>query len=190
MRRRNSIKLKGNLKGRSEGGRVETRDIEDERIREFRCKTRQSNLFCLFTFLLLYLHFFIFPYSIPSLIPLRCYNHIKYCTMSTNTDSSNILSSALFSSLHCSIFYVTFCNVFITGVQPERLLDAFNVKHCALSLVGEPIMYPRINEMLHALHDRKISTFLVTNAQVNIDRTMENKLCEKKLMRNAVPPHQ
>ena len=37
MRRRNSIKLKGNLKGRSEGGRVETRDIEDERIREFRC---------------------------------------------------------------------------------------------------------------------------------------------------------
>ena len=52
------------------------------------------------------------------------------------------------------------------GVQPERLLEAFNVKHCALSLVGEPIMYPRINEMLHALHDRKISTFLVTNAQV------------------------
>ena len=27
-------------------------------------------------------------------------------------------------------------------------------------------MYPRINEMLKALHDRKISTFLVTNAQV------------------------
>ena len=56
-----------------------------------------------------------------------------------------------------------------TGVQPERLVDAFNVKHCALSLVGEPIMYPRINEMLHALHDRKISTFLVTNAQVSED---------------------
>ena len=30
-------------------------------------------------------------------------------------------------------------------------------------------MYPRINEMLHALHDRKISTFLVTNAQVSED---------------------
>ena len=61
------------------------------------------------------------------------------------------------------------------GVQPERLLDAFNVKHCALSLVGEPIMYPRINEMLHALHDRKISTFLVTNAQVRIERKLENR---------------
>ncbi len=53
----------------------------------------------------------------------------------------------------------------VPGVQPERLLDAFNVRHCALSLVGEPIMYPRINEMLAELHKREISSFLVTNAQ-------------------------
>ncbi len=53
----------------------------------------------------------------------------------------------------------------VPGVQPERLLDAFNVKHCALSLVGEPIMYPRINEMLRELHKREISSFMVTNAQ-------------------------
>jgi len=53
----------------------------------------------------------------------------------------------------------------VPGVQPERLVEADTVKHCALSLVGEPIMYPRINEMLKALHERKISTFLVTNAQ-------------------------
>lgn len=26
------------------------------------------------------------------------------------------------------------------GVKPERLQEAFTVKHCALSLVGEPIM--------------------------------------------------
>jgi tRNA wybutosine-synthesizing protein 1 len=53
----------------------------------------------------------------------------------------------------------------VPGVKPERLLEGFDVKHCALSLVGEPIMYPRINEMLGELHKRKISTFLVTNAQ-------------------------
>jgi tRNA wybutosine-synthesizing protein 1 len=53
----------------------------------------------------------------------------------------------------------------VPGVQSERLSDAFNVRHCALSLVGEPIMYPRINEMLEELHCRGISTFLVTNAQ-------------------------
>jgi hypothetical protein len=40
------------------------------------------------------------------------------------------------------------------------------VRHCALSLVGEPIMYPYINEFVRLLHDRSISSFLVTNAQV------------------------
>lgn len=38
-------------------------------------------------------------------------------------------------------------------------------RHCALSLVGEPIMYPAINELIDHLHSRRISTFLVTNAQ-------------------------
>lgn len=53
----------------------------------------------------------------------------------------------------------------VPGVLPERLAEALTVKHCALSLVGEPIMYPRINLMLQELHDRRISSFLVTNAQ-------------------------
>lgn len=53
----------------------------------------------------------------------------------------------------------------VPGVLPERLLEAHTVKHCALSLVGEPIMYPQINTMLGELHARDISTFLVTNAQ-------------------------
>mmetsp|Transcript_47801 Transcript_47801/g.108475 ORF Transcript_47801/g.108475 Transcript_47801/m.108475 type:complete len:341 (+) Transcript_47801:118-1140(+) len=51
------------------------------------------------------------------------------------------------------------------GVKLERVQEAFTVRHCALSLVGEPIMYPRINEMLAELHKRHISSFLVTNAQ-------------------------
>eukprot|EP01040_Poterioochromonas_malhamensis_P000586 gene586-626_t len=53
----------------------------------------------------------------------------------------------------------------VPGVQPKRLEEAHTVKHCALSLVGEPIMYPRINEMIRELHKRQISSFLVTNAQ-------------------------
>jgi tRNA wybutosine-synthesizing protein 1 len=53
----------------------------------------------------------------------------------------------------------------VPGVQPDRFSDALTVRHCALSLVGEPIMYPRINELLGLLHERRISTFLVTNAQ-------------------------
>jgi tRNA wybutosine-synthesizing protein 1 len=53
----------------------------------------------------------------------------------------------------------------VPGVQQDRLKDANTVRHCALSLVGEPIMYPRINEMLKRLHDKSISTFMVTNGQ-------------------------
>ena len=53
----------------------------------------------------------------------------------------------------------------VPGVVPERYQEAFTVRHCALSLVGEPIMYPKINEMIRDLHSRSISTFLVTNAQ-------------------------
>jgi tRNA wybutosine-synthesizing protein 1 len=60
----------------------------------------------------------------------------------------------------------------VPGVQKDRFTDALTVRHCALSLVGEPIMYPRINELLGLLHERRISTFLVTNAQ--FPREIEN----------------
>ena len=46
----------------------------------------------------------------------------------------------------------------VPGVKPERYAEAMGrVRHCALSLVGEPIIYPRINEFLGLLHARGIS---------------------------------
>uniref|UniRef100_A0A671PQP3 S-adenosyl-L-methionine-dependent tRNA 4-demethylwyosine synthase TYW1 n=1 Tax=Sinocyclocheilus anshuiensis TaxID=1608454 RepID=A0A671PQP3_9TELE len=53
----------------------------------------------------------------------------------------------------------------VPGVRPERFEEGLTVKHCALSLVGEPIMYPEINSFLRLLHQQNISSFLVTNAQ-------------------------
>ncbi|KAL3695249.1 hypothetical protein R1sor_009325 [Riccia sorocarpa] len=53
----------------------------------------------------------------------------------------------------------------VPGVKPERLQEGMTPKHCALSLVGEPIMYPEINTLVDELHKRRISSFLVTNAQ-------------------------
>ena len=53
----------------------------------------------------------------------------------------------------------------VPGVKPERFEEAMEPHHCALSLVGEPIMYPEINRFVDLLHGRGISTFLVTNAQ-------------------------
>ncbi|KAG7941694.1 hypothetical protein I3843_16G057500 [Carya illinoinensis] len=53
----------------------------------------------------------------------------------------------------------------VPGVKMERLMEGLAPRHCALSLVGEPIMYPEINTLVNELHRRRISTFLVTNAQ-------------------------
>ncbi|KAG7480137.1 S-adenosyl-L-methionine-dependent tRNA 4-demethylwyosine synthase [Solea senegalensis] len=53
----------------------------------------------------------------------------------------------------------------VPGVMPERYEEGLAVKHCALSLVGEPIMYPEINTFIRLLHSHQISSFLVTNAQ-------------------------
>ncbi|KAJ8578717.1 hypothetical protein ON010_g487 [Phytophthora cinnamomi] len=53
----------------------------------------------------------------------------------------------------------------LPGLIPARWDEAFTVRHCALSLVGEAIMYPQINEFCKQLHNRHISSFLVTNAQ-------------------------
>lgn len=39
------------------------------------------------------------------------------------------------------------------------------VRHVALSLTGESICYPRIDELIDEFHSRGITTFLVTNAQ-------------------------
>ncbi|CAO2834786.1 unnamed protein product [Amaranthus hypochondriacus] len=53
----------------------------------------------------------------------------------------------------------------VPGVQEKQLSEGLLPRHCALSLVGEPIMYPEINSLIGELHRRRISTFLVTNAQ-------------------------
>lgn len=53
----------------------------------------------------------------------------------------------------------------IKGLVPHRFEEGLRPRHCALSLVGEPINYPDINQFLQLLHGRGISSFLVSNAQ-------------------------
>lgn len=53
----------------------------------------------------------------------------------------------------------------VPGVILSKVEEGMAVRHCALSLVGEPIMYPEINKFVDLLHSEHISSFLVTNAQ-------------------------
>lgn len=66
----------------------------------------------------------------------------------------------------------------VPGVRAERFQEAMRIRHCGLSLVGEPIFYPHINAFLGLLHKEHISSFLVCNAQhpdqlANLDRVTQ-----------------
>ncbi len=48
-------------------------------------------------------------------------------------------------------------------VNREKLKEAQDPKHFAISLTGEPTLYPYLNEFIENLHKRGITTFVVTN---------------------------
>jgi len=48
-------------------------------------------------------------------------------------------------------------------VPAERLEAAMNPRHVAISLDGEPTLYPHLPELVEAYHDRDFTTFLVSN---------------------------
>lgn len=50
-------------------------------------------------------------------------------------------------------------------VSKQAFEQSKHVGHVALSLTGEPIAYPKINELCETFHRQRVSTFIVTNAQ-------------------------
>ena len=48
-------------------------------------------------------------------------------------------------------------------VPRERFEEAMEPRHVAISLDGEPTLYPHLPELIEAFHDRGITTFLVSN---------------------------
>ena len=49
------------------------------------------------------------------------------------------------------------------NVPLERWREAQSPRHIAISLTGEPTLYPKMNRFLELCHERNITTFLVTN---------------------------
>lgn len=50
--------------------------------------------------------------------------------------------------------------------NPDKLKESWNPEHFAISLSGEPTMYPKLNELIKLLHSRGKTTFLVTNGML------------------------
>jgi len=49
------------------------------------------------------------------------------------------------------------------GTSEERFREALNPKHVAISLSGEPTLYPHLSELIELFHERGLTTFLVSN---------------------------
>uniref|UniRef100_A0A8B9ZJM9 tRNA 4-demethylwyosine synthase (AdoMet-dependent) n=1 Tax=Anas platyrhynchos TaxID=8839 RepID=A0A8B9ZJM9_ANAPL len=67
----------------------------------------------------------------------------------------------------------------VAGVKADRFEEAMTAKHCALSLVGEPIMYPEINRFLKLLHqfpDEIRNLEPVTQLYVSVDASTKESL--------------
>ena len=47
-------------------------------------------------------------------------------------------------------------------VDPKLLEEAMNPKHVAISLTGEPTLYPLLGDLIKEIHQRGMTTFLVT----------------------------
>jgi tRNA wybutosine-synthesizing protein 1 len=48
-------------------------------------------------------------------------------------------------------------------ISYEKYIEALNPKHAAISLDGEPTLYPYIDDLIEKFHKRGFTTFLVTN---------------------------
>jgi len=48
-------------------------------------------------------------------------------------------------------------------VEKEKWAEAIKPTNAAISLAGEPTLYPRLSELIEEFHKRNITTFLVTN---------------------------
>jgi tRNA wybutosine-synthesizing protein 1 len=48
-------------------------------------------------------------------------------------------------------------------ISKEKYKEALDTKHAAISLAGEPTLYPRLNDLIYEFSKRNITTFLVTN---------------------------
>lgn len=49
------------------------------------------------------------------------------------------------------------------GVKPDRVKEASQPKHVAISLTGEPTLYEKLGELIKEYHRRGMTTFLVTS---------------------------
>jgi len=64
-------------------------------------------------------------------------------------------------------------------INVKKLEEAMEPKHAAISLSGEPMLYPMIGDLVEEFHKRGFTTFIVTNG-TEVE-TLEKMIAENKL---------
>lgn len=65
------------------------------------------------------------------------------------------------------------------GINMKKFEEAWNPKHAAISLSGEPMLYPYMGDLVEEFHKRGFTTFIVTNGTV--PERLEEMIKEDKL---------
>ena len=65
------------------------------------------------------------------------------------------------------------------GINMKKFEEAWNPKHAAISLSGEPMLYPSMGDLVEEFHKRGFTTFIVTNGTV--PERLEEMIKEDKL---------
>jgi tRNA wybutosine-synthesizing protein 1 len=71
-------------------------------------------------------------------------------------------------------------------VDKRKFKEAQEPKHCAISLAGEPTLYPKINELIEECDRRGMTSFLVTNGMH--PEVLENLIEPTQLYISVVAP--
>jgi len=74
-------------------------------------------------------------------------------------------------------------------VDKKLFEEAWNPKHVALSLAGEPTFYPHMNELLELIHEHGLTSFIVSNGQYpsRIEKIMETPFPSQMYLTVAAP---
>ena len=104
---------------------------------------------------------------------LNCTMRCMFCWRVQNGDKNFGWDETVFPSLDDPEFIVKGCinaqMKLLSGYKAnqkankEKYREALSPRHAAISLAGEPTLYPKLGELIETFHKKGFTTFLVTN---------------------------
>jgi len=98
-----------------------------------------------------------------------CTHACQFCWRSTSATVGTDMNSKIDEPSEIIDGLIKYQRLLLTGfkgnfkVDKKRWKEAQNPTNAAISLAGEPTLYPKLSELIKEFHKRRVTTFLVTN---------------------------